>query len=202
MMFWLLHIRGSSANLPPSAPSLFLLHPQPLPLDWLLPLYLWRRSRLSYHKDPCFFFFVCLFFFSCHIAQHVGSSLPNQGLNLCLLQWKWGVFTTGPLGKCQGPFLILLHIQLGFFHQVTPKQVSSWVSDSHCCSGHCNLASISALSFTASANVNSDLLIATLNGKFSPCLICCCRNASSSLSEALPPLGCWDIAVCWPLLSI
>ena len=101
-----------------------------------------------------------LFFFG-HIAQHVGSSLPNQGLNLCLLQWKWGVLTTGPLGKSQGPFLILLHIQLGFFHQVTPKQVSSWASDSHCCSGHCNLASISALSFTAPANVNSDLLIAS-----------------------------------------
>ena len=155
MMFWLLYIRGSSANPLPSAPSLFLLYLQPLSLDWLLLLYLWRRSRLFYHKGPFFSFFFG------HIAQHVGSSLPNQGLNLCLLQWKWGVLTTGPLGKSQGPFLILLHIQLGFFHQVTPKQVSSWASDSHCCSGHCNLASISALSFTAPANVNSDLLIAS-----------------------------------------
>ena len=151
MMFWLLYIRGSNANPPPSAPFLFLLHPQPLPLDWLLLLYLWRRSRLSYHKDTFFFFFG-------HIAQHVGSSLPNQGLNLCLLQWKWGVLTPGPLGKSQGPFLILLHIQLGFFHQVTPKQHSSWASDSHCCSGHCSPASISALSFSAPANANSDLL--------------------------------------------
>ena len=38
-------------------------------------------------------------FYFGHIAQHVGSSLPNQGLNLCLLQWKWGVLTTGPRGK-------------------------------------------------------------------------------------------------------
>ena len=97
-------------------------------------------------------------FFFGHIAQHVGSSLPNQGLNLCLLQWKWGALTPGPLGKSQGPFLILLHTQSGFFHQVTPKQDSSWASDSHCYSGYCNLASIFALSFSAPANANSDLL--------------------------------------------
>ena len=32
-------------------------------------------------------------------VQHVGSQFPNQGSNLCPLQWKRGVLTTGPPGK-------------------------------------------------------------------------------------------------------
>ena len=34
-----------------------------------------------------------------HAAQHVGSSFPNQGLNLWPLHWKHGVLTTGPWWK-------------------------------------------------------------------------------------------------------
>ena len=45
-------------------------------------------------QKTCFFFF----FFYC-IAWHVVSSFPNQGLNLCPLQWKRRVLTTGPRGK-------------------------------------------------------------------------------------------------------
>ena len=33
--------------------------------------------------------------------QHVGSYLPDQGLNPCPLHWKYGVLTTGPPGKFQ-----------------------------------------------------------------------------------------------------
>ena len=30
---------------------------------------------------------------------HTGSEFPDQGSNLCPLQWKCGVLTTGPPGK-------------------------------------------------------------------------------------------------------
>ena len=39
-----------------------------------------------------------LFFFG-HAMQHVGSYFPNQGSNLCPLQWKRGVLTTELPGK-------------------------------------------------------------------------------------------------------
>ena len=32
-------------------------------------------------------------------VQHVGSQFPSQGSNLCPLQWKRGVLTTGPPRK-------------------------------------------------------------------------------------------------------
>ena len=58
-------------------------------------------------------FFVCLFynfyffiFYFCHTMQHVGSLFPNQGSNLCHLQWKHGVLTTELPGKSQGPGLL------------------------------------------------------------------------------------------------
>ena len=39
-----------------------------------------------------------LFLFGC-TAWHAGSWFPDQGLNPCPLQWKWGVLITGPPGK-------------------------------------------------------------------------------------------------------
>ena len=39
-----------------------------------------------------------IFFFG-HAAPHVGASFADQGWNLCPLQWKCGVSTTGPPGK-------------------------------------------------------------------------------------------------------
>ena len=36
--------------------------------------------------------------FGC-IAQHAGSLTRDQGSNMCPLQWKCGVLTTGPPGK-------------------------------------------------------------------------------------------------------
>ena len=41
-----------------------------------------------------------LFFCCCFLAmRHAGSYFPDQGSNLCPLQWKSGVLTTGPPGK-------------------------------------------------------------------------------------------------------
>ena len=40
-----------------------------------------------------------VFFFLATATRHVGSQFPDQGLNLCPLQWKCGVLTTGPPGK-------------------------------------------------------------------------------------------------------
>ena len=39
------------------------------------------------------------FFKTGHMAWHLGSSFPDQGLNLCRLQWKCGVLTTEPPGN-------------------------------------------------------------------------------------------------------
>ena len=32
-------------------------------------------------------------------VKHVGSWLPDQGLNLCHLHWKCGILKSGPPGK-------------------------------------------------------------------------------------------------------
>ena len=43
------------------------------------------------------FLFIFLFFsLFGYIMQHVRSQFPEQGLNLCSLQWKHGILTTGP----------------------------------------------------------------------------------------------------------
>ena len=44
----------------------------------------------------CFLFLKKMF--GC-AAQHVGSYLPDQESNPCLLHWKHGILTTGPAGK-------------------------------------------------------------------------------------------------------
>ena len=53
-----------------------------------------------------FFFFFFLFFG--YAAQHVESLFPNQGSNLCSLQWKLGVLTTGPPGKSH----VIIHMYI------------------------------------------------------------------------------------------
>ena len=45
------------------------------------------------------FLFVCFVLFLAMV--HVGILVPDQGLNLCPLQWKCGVLTTGLPGKSQ-----------------------------------------------------------------------------------------------------
>ena len=45
-------------------------------------------------------FFIFLFFFG-YTMRHAGSYLPDRGSNLCPLQWKPGVLTTGPPGQTQ-----------------------------------------------------------------------------------------------------
>ena len=52
----------------------------------------------------CVCFSVCLF--GC-TAQHAGSYFPDQGSNLCPLQSKCRVLTTGPPGKSLLFFLVL-----------------------------------------------------------------------------------------------
>ena len=47
--------------------------------------------RAIYLSKSFFFFFL-----PHHVACRI---LPHEGLNLCLLQWKHGVLTTGPPGK-------------------------------------------------------------------------------------------------------
>ena len=37
-----------------------------------------------------------------HATRYAGSYFPDQGSNLCPLQWKYGVLTTGPPGKSHG----------------------------------------------------------------------------------------------------
>ena len=50
--------------------------------------------------EYCYDLFIyCYHFLFGHTMQHVGSYFPGQGLNLCRLQWKHRVATTGPPGK-------------------------------------------------------------------------------------------------------
>ena len=48
------------------------------------------------HSSSSFYFLNLVFG---HAPRHVGSLFPDQGLNLCPLQWKRRVLTTGPPGK-------------------------------------------------------------------------------------------------------
>lgn len=130
--------------------------------------------------------------FCCHMFIHSKANPPSScTLPLSLasqpIPLHWSCCFACEKGQ---DFLIIKN--LSWFCS-TPSQATStrwpqnWsplgASDSHCWSGHCNLASISVLSFPAPANVNSDLLTAALNGKFSPYLICwaCCHWNSSWL---------------------
>ena len=55
-------------------------------------LFLYLKSSFAAAASFFFFFFGCT-------AQHVGSQLPNQGLNQSLLHWKSRVLTTELAGK-------------------------------------------------------------------------------------------------------
>ena len=90
--------------------------------DWLRDIRMYRGVRgwgggqcPNTNFPICFFFLVfkkdiswlSLFIFVYFLATwHVGSYFPNQGSNLCSLQGKCGVITTGPLGKSPIHFFI------------------------------------------------------------------------------------------------
>ena len=44
-----------------------------------------------------------------HAAWQAGSSFPNQGSNLCPLQWQLSVLTAGPPENSPFPFLMWGH---------------------------------------------------------------------------------------------
>ena len=52
------------------------------------------------------------FFIALATLQHVGSQLPNQGLNPCPLDWKLRVLTTGLPGKSPRSFILIIHYQV------------------------------------------------------------------------------------------
>ena len=52
------------------------------------------KTTLKFPLTQTFLKKIYLFIFG-HILRHVRSSFPNQGLNLCPLQWKCGVLTIG-----------------------------------------------------------------------------------------------------------
>ena len=61
-------------------------------------------SRFEMDGLPILFIYFYFYFFGC-ASRRAGSYFPDQALNLCPLQWKRGVLTTGPPGKSLGcPF--------------------------------------------------------------------------------------------------
>ena len=69
------------------------IQPTAVPHPYLLTLTTWVHLR------PLFF-----------LATSCGMwNFPNQGSNLCPLQWKWRVLTTGPPGKSLSPLLKPIH---------------------------------------------------------------------------------------------
>ena len=68
-------------------------------------------------ETPCVLKFLLLFFqivilracilfiyFFGHTLRHVAYQFPNHGWNLCPLQWKYRILTTGPPGKSPPPY--------------------------------------------------------------------------------------------------
>ena len=53
--------------------------------------------------------YFAIFFFFGHATWHVGSSFPDQGLNLHPLHWKLGILTAGPLGR--SPYFVILMLK-------------------------------------------------------------------------------------------
>ena len=62
------------------------------------------------------------FFLAMH---HVGSSFPNQGLNMFPLYWKPGILTTGPSGKFWSGALQILGLKLW-------QTLVSWLRSGNC----------------------------------------------------------------------
>ena len=64
-----------------------------------------------------------LFIYFGHTTWHAGLSSPDQGLNLCLLQWQCGFLITGPPGKSLTFILDLSGIKLSILGwQMSPNQ--------------------------------------------------------------------------------
>ena len=70
------------------------------------PLLLQKQIMSLFHSEPftgspayLFIYFYSIYLFIFLTEWHVGSWFHDQGLNLCPLQWKRGVLTTGPPGK-------------------------------------------------------------------------------------------------------
>ena len=117
MKYWFTPFPVSVCGAPvfPSA-RLFMSSQQPVP-DCPLPLnsntftvYPAVQSTRSapYTQYPTRLSFYSFFlFFSC-ATQHAESHFPNQGQNLCPLQWKCGVLTTEPPEKSQLFFFFVI----------------------------------------------------------------------------------------------
>ena len=58
-------------------------------------------NRVQLHINLYFIHYFSFIFGHRVHRIHVGSYLPDQGLNPCPLHWKYGVLTTGPPGKSQ-----------------------------------------------------------------------------------------------------
>ena len=56
------------------------------------------KGKNHYSKSELTILYSAFFFFF-FLAEHTGSLFINQGPNLCSLQWKYRVLTTGPPGK-------------------------------------------------------------------------------------------------------
>ena len=75
------------------------------------PLPLVGRMEVAFPAWVCLFkkiIYLFKFIFG-HTARHAGSQFPDQGSNLCPLQWKRRVLTTGPPGKSPGVCLLSVH---------------------------------------------------------------------------------------------
>jgi len=70
-----------------------------------------REGKCVYKSEIWGNFIAIYFLLFDHALWHVGSSFPNQGLNLRPLHWTHEVLTTGPAGK----FLIAVSLMLDFF---------------------------------------------------------------------------------------
>ena len=83
------------ASQPPPC-FLSLGHPRTLLAEGSTPPAELRLETILTHFTIFHFFLSFFFFWSHHAACRI---FPDQGSNLCTLQWKHGVLTTGPPGK-------------------------------------------------------------------------------------------------------
>ena len=60
------------------------------------------------------FIYLLVLFWPLCMTWHVGPSFPNQGLNPCPLQWKFGLLTTGPPGKSLSTIFTICPLTFGF----------------------------------------------------------------------------------------
>ena len=60
-------------------------------------------------EKPVVKFAILTFIFGSATYGHMGSQFLNQRLNLCPLEWKYGVLTTGPPGNSHSILNIFKH---------------------------------------------------------------------------------------------